>query len=79
MTASSLGNVSLDLSARIILEEGAGIAPGTTIMTHNNCNDFLDKPLAHTCGKRDVRIKRVTKGRSCTSKWLFTTSRLGST
>ena len=55
-----VGNVFLDLSARIILEEGVSLAPGTTIMTHNNYNynDFLDKRLAHTCGEKDVRIRR---------------------
>ena len=55
-----VGNVFLDLSARIILEEGVSLAPGTTIMTHNNYNynDFLDTRLAHTCGRKDVRIRR---------------------
>jgi len=54
------GNNFLDLSSCIILEEGVSIGPGVTIMTHNNYNynDFLIERLAHTCGKKDVLIKK---------------------
>jgi len=54
------GNVFLDLAARITLEEGVSLGPGVVIMTHNryNYNEFLETHLAHTCGKKDVRIKR---------------------
>lgn len=53
------GNNFLDLSARITLEEGVSLGPCVTIMTHNsyNYNSFLEKRLAHTCGKKDVLIK----------------------
>ncbi len=54
------GNVFLDLSARITLEESVSLGPGVVIMTHNryNYNEFLETHLAHTCGKKDVRIKQ---------------------
>lgn len=54
------GNNFLDLSARIILEEGAGLAPCTTVLTHNNYNynGFQEERLKHTSGKADVRIGR---------------------
>jgi acetyltransferase-like isoleucine patch superfamily enzyme len=54
------GNVFLDLSARITLEEGVSLGPGVVVMTHNryNYNEFLETHLVHMCGKRDVRIKR---------------------
>jgi len=53
------GNNFLDLSSRIILERGVSIGPGVIIMTHNsyNFNKFLEEHLAHTCGKKEVRIK----------------------
>lgn len=52
-------NIFLDLTSRIILENGVSLGPGVTIMTHNryNFNAFLEKHLAHTCGKKDVVIK----------------------
>ena len=54
------GNNFLDLSSRITLEQGASLGPCTVIMTHNryNYNSFLEDKLAHTCGKKDVLIKR---------------------
>jgi len=53
------GNNFLDLSARITLEDGVSLGPGVVIMTHNryNYNAFLERELAHTCGKKDVLIK----------------------
>lgn len=50
----------LDLSARITLERGVSLGPGVTIMTHNryNHNAFLEERLAHTCGIKDVVIKK---------------------
>jgi len=54
------GNNFLDLSARIILEQGVSLGPGVTIMTHNryNHNEFLEEHLSHTCGKQDVVIRK---------------------
>ena len=54
------GNTYLDLTARITLEQGVSLGPGTIIMTHNryNFNPFLEEHLAHTCGRKDVLIKR---------------------
>ncbi|MCZ6678443.1 MAG: acyltransferase [Candidatus Poribacteria bacterium] len=54
------GNNFFDLSARIILEDGASIGPGVTIMTHNrfNYNEILEEQLAHLCGKKDVIVKK---------------------
>jgi len=54
------GNIFLDLSEHITLEEGATLGPGVIIMTHNtyNKNEFLEKKLAHTCGRAPVVIKK---------------------
>jgi acetyltransferase-like isoleucine patch superfamily enzyme len=54
------GNNYLDLTAPITLEEGVSLGPGVTIMTHNryNHNEFLETRLAHTCGKKEVLIKK---------------------
>ena len=54
------GNCFLDLTAHITLEEGVSLGPGVIIMTHNryNHNAFLEEKLAHTCGRKDVLIKR---------------------
>ena len=54
------GNTYLDLTARITLEDGVSLGPGTIIMTHNryNSNAFLEENLAHTCGEKDVLIKK---------------------
>jgi acetyltransferase-like isoleucine patch superfamily enzyme len=54
------GNTYLDLAARITLEDGVSLGPGTVIMTHNryNHNPFLEQHLAHTCGRRDVLIRK---------------------
>ena len=54
------GNNFLDLSARIVMEEGVSIGPGVIIMTHNrfNYNAFLEEKLKEMCGKKDVIIKR---------------------
>ncbi len=54
------GNTYLDLTARITLEQGASLGPGTIIMTHNryNFNPFLEEHLASHCGQKDVLIKR---------------------
>ena len=54
------GNVFLDLTCPIILEEGVSLGPGVTIMTHNsyNMNSFLIDRLWHTCGRKEVVIKR---------------------
>jgi hypothetical protein len=54
------GNNYLDLSARITLEEGVSLGPGVIIMTHNryNFNRFLEENLMHTCGKKDVLIRK---------------------
>ena len=53
-------NTYLDLTARITLEDGVSLAPGTIIMTHNryNFNPFLEEALPHTCGQKDVVIKK---------------------
>jgi len=53
-------NTYLDLTARITIEDGVSLGPGTTIMTHNryNRNAFLEEHLPHTCGKKDVLIKK---------------------
>ena len=54
------GNNYLDLHAHITLEKGVSIGPGVTIMTHNgyNSNVFLEDRLSHTCGFKDVVIKK---------------------
>jgi acetyltransferase-like isoleucine patch superfamily enzyme len=54
------GNTYLDLAARITLEDGVSLGPGTVVMTHNRYNDnpFLEYHLAHTCGRKDVLIKQ---------------------
>lgn len=54
------GNTYLDLTARITLEPGVSLGPGTIVMTHNryNFNPFLEEHLASTCGQKDVLIKR---------------------
>jgi maltose O-acetyltransferase len=54
------GNIFLDLSAGIVLEDGASLGPGVIIMTHNryNYNKFLEEKLAPTCGKKEVVIKK---------------------
>jgi acetyltransferase-like isoleucine patch superfamily enzyme len=54
------GNTYLDLTARITLERGVSLGPGTIIMTHNryNFNPFLEEHLASTCGQKDVLIKK---------------------
>jgi len=54
------GNNYLDLNDKIILHEGVSLGPGVTIMTHNryNQNPFLEERLAHTCGKKEVVIKK---------------------
>lgn len=53
------GNVYLDLSGRITLEEGVSLGPGTIIMTHNrfNYNPILEERLAHQCGVADVLLR----------------------
>ncbi len=55
-----VGNNFLDLSARVTLEEGASLAPGVIVMSHNryNYNAFLEERLSHTCGKKDVLIRK---------------------
>ena len=54
------GNNYFDLSARIVLEEGASIGPGVIIMTHNrfNYNEYLEEKLSDMCGKKDVVIRK---------------------
>lgn len=54
------GSNFLDLSGRVILEEGASLGPGVIVMSHNrfNYNPFLEKVLAHQCGVGDVVIKK---------------------
>jgi acetyltransferase-like isoleucine patch superfamily enzyme len=54
------GNNFFDLSARIVLEEGASVGPGVIIMTHNrfNYNPLLEEKLKAMCGKKDVIIKK---------------------
>jgi maltose O-acetyltransferase len=54
------GNTYLDLTAKITLEDGVSLGPGTIIMTHNryNFNAFLEEKLSHTCGRKDVLIKK---------------------
>lgn len=54
------GNTYLDLTARIMLEDGVSLGPGTIIMTHNryNSNAFLEENLSYTCGQKDVLIKK---------------------
>jgi acetyltransferase-like isoleucine patch superfamily enzyme len=54
------GNNFLDLTARIVMEEGVSIGPGVIIMTHNrfNFNAFLEDKLKAMCGKKDVIIKK---------------------
>jgi acetyltransferase-like isoleucine patch superfamily enzyme len=48
----------LDLSGKILLEQGASLGPGVIINTHNrfNYNEFLETALASECGVRNVRI-----------------------
>lgn len=54
------GNNYLDLSAKIRLEDGTSLGGGVIIMTHNryNFNPFLEDRLAHTCGQKDVHVKK---------------------
>lgn len=54
------GNIFLDLSSKVILEESVSIGPGVIVMSHNryNYNAFLEERLAHTCGKQDVLFKK---------------------
>ena len=54
------GNNFLDLREKIILENGVSLGPGVIIMTHNryNGNPFLEDRLAHTCGHKEVIIKK---------------------
>ena len=56
------GGCYLDLASEIILEDGASLGPGVTIMTHNNnnYNKYLDVIMAHMCIRKQVRIKRGT-------------------
>ena len=56
------GNNWIDLSAKLTLEDGVSLGPGVIVMTHNryNHNPFLEDKLAHTCGKKDVLIKKGT-------------------
>jgi acetyltransferase-like isoleucine patch superfamily enzyme len=53
------GNVYLDLSGKITLEEGVSLGPGTIVMTHNrfNYNPVLEERLAHQCGVADVLFR----------------------
>jgi acetyltransferase-like isoleucine patch superfamily enzyme len=53
------GNVYLDLSGKITLEEGVSLGPGTIVMTHNrfNYNPILEERLARQCGVADVSFK----------------------
>lgn len=52
------GNNFLDLSDKITLGEGVGLAPGALIITHNrfNYNLFLEEKLATACGTAPVRV-----------------------
>ena len=54
------GNNFLDLSGKITLEKGVSLGPGVIIMTHNryNHNEFLEERLSHTCGVKDVLVKK---------------------
>ncbi len=54
------GNNFLDLSSRLELEKGVSLGPNVVIMTHNNYNHnvFLQEKMKHTCGNRDVLIKK---------------------
>ena len=54
------GNNWIDLTAKLTLEDGVSLGPGVIVMTHNryNRNPFLEDRLAHTCGEREVLIKR---------------------
>jgi acetyltransferase-like isoleucine patch superfamily enzyme len=49
----------LDLSGKILLEDGVSLGPGVVINTHNrfNYNPFLERVLKSECGVRDVHIK----------------------
>jgi acetyltransferase-like isoleucine patch superfamily enzyme len=53
------GNVYLDLSGKITLEQGTSLGPGSIVMTHNrfNYNTILEERLAHQCGVADVLLK----------------------
>ena len=53
------GNVYLDLAAKITLEEGVSLGPGTIVMTHSryNYNLVLEERLARQCGVADVLLK----------------------
>jgi acetyltransferase-like isoleucine patch superfamily enzyme len=53
------GNVYLDLSGKITLEEGTSLGPGSIVMTHNrfNYNPILEQRLEHQCGVADVLFK----------------------
>jgi len=54
------GNNWIDLTAKLTLEDGVSLGPGVIVMTHNryNSNSFLEDRLAHTCGEKEVLIKR---------------------
>ncbi len=54
------GNNFIDVSARVTMEEGVSLGPGVIIMSHNsyNGNEFLKDRLSHTCGCKDVLIKK---------------------
>jgi acetyltransferase-like isoleucine patch superfamily enzyme len=54
------GNNWIDLTAKLTLEDGVSLGPGVIVMTHNryNHNPFLEDRLAHTCGEKEVLIKR---------------------
>jgi acetyltransferase-like isoleucine patch superfamily enzyme len=54
------GNNYIDLTARVTLEDGVSLGAGAMIMSHNryNHNAFLEERLAHTCGKKDVLVKK---------------------
>lgn len=57
-----VGNNYLDLTAKIVLEPGVGLAAGVTILTHNNFNynTFQESLMQHAVGVGDVRIKQGT-------------------
>lgn len=54
------GNVYLDVTGSITLEDGVSLGPGTIVMTHNryNSNAFLEEHLPHTTGTKAVLIKK---------------------
>lgn len=54
------GNVYIDVTGPITLEDGVSLGPGTIVMTHNryNSNAFLEQHLPHTTGTKAVLIKK---------------------